>query len=260
MRNDLNSKRSSSKKGLNVLLALVAGLMALSLVAAGCPASDSTDVTKAEIPERVPPAPPDFANGKIVYDTYCATCHGENGKGDGPAAAGFDPKPSDFTDRAFVLRHIPNDLVNAIFSSNREMPAFEGVISDQEIWDSFYYSRFFGNDPAILETGEAIYAEKCVTCHGENGDGAGPSAATFNPPPADFTDLEWINNGAREQDLTASIEEGKGQMPAFEDLTPEEVTAVYEFVRSFSYTNAGVMEAPAADAVITEDVDAEATE
>lgn len=32
-----------------------------------------------------------------VYRARCASCHGDDGRGDGPAAGGLDPKPRDFT-------------------------------------------------------------------------------------------------------------------------------------------------------------------
>ncbi|MFQ5565340.1 MAG: c-type cytochrome, partial [Paracoccaceae bacterium] len=37
------------------------------------------------------------------------------------------------------------------------------------------------------DPGEAIYAKRCVGCHGEDGDGMGPAAERLNPPPRDFT-------------------------------------------------------------------------
>jgi mono/diheme cytochrome c family protein len=37
------------------------------------------------------------AEGKKIYLTYCSTCHGEQGKGDGMAAASLPAKPSDHT-------------------------------------------------------------------------------------------------------------------------------------------------------------------
>lgn len=40
-------------------------------------------------------------DGARVYATYCVTCHGAGGAGDGPAAAGLNPKPASFVARSF---------------------------------------------------------------------------------------------------------------------------------------------------------------
>lgn len=36
-------------------------------------------------------------DAKTNYATYCSACHGDAGKGDGPAGGALDPKPSDLT-------------------------------------------------------------------------------------------------------------------------------------------------------------------
>ena len=36
-----------------------------------------------------------------LFDTYCTTCHGKSGKGDGIAAAGLPVKPASFADAAW---------------------------------------------------------------------------------------------------------------------------------------------------------------
>ncbi len=36
-----------------------------------------------------------------VYKTRCATCHGDDGKGSGPAAAALNPKPRNYSDPAW---------------------------------------------------------------------------------------------------------------------------------------------------------------
>lgn len=41
------------------------------------------------------------AAGEKVFKTFCVTCHGAAGKGDGPAAAGLNPKPANFATGAF---------------------------------------------------------------------------------------------------------------------------------------------------------------
>jgi mono/diheme cytochrome c family protein len=36
-------------------------------------------------------------SGDILYRRYCACCHGQEGRGDGPAAAALSPSPPDLT-------------------------------------------------------------------------------------------------------------------------------------------------------------------
>jgi mono/diheme cytochrome c family protein len=38
---------------------------------------------------------------KEVFDTRCVACHGASGKGDGAGAAALNPKPRDYTDKAW---------------------------------------------------------------------------------------------------------------------------------------------------------------
>ena len=40
-------------------------------------------------------------DGAALYKTYCVTCHGDTGKGDGAASASLDPKPANFGDPGF---------------------------------------------------------------------------------------------------------------------------------------------------------------
>jgi len=54
-------------------------------------------VTYHPIP-LLPTQPPQFERGKALYAPLCASCHGTTGAGDGPASAGLDPPPIDFTD------------------------------------------------------------------------------------------------------------------------------------------------------------------
>src|SRR5438045_1253616 len=43
---------------------------------------------------------------------------------------------------------------------------------------------------ANLLRGKEVFLQRCVGCHGVNGDGKGPGASFMSPPPADFTDKD----------------------------------------------------------------------
>lgn len=53
---------------------------------------ESVDVTKLQTPN-----PELLSKAKATYSQQCATCHGVEGKGDGPAAGALNPKPRNFT-------------------------------------------------------------------------------------------------------------------------------------------------------------------
>ncbi len=79
------------------------------------------------------------ADGASDYTTYCSTCHGAGGAGDGAAAAGLDPKPADFTTAEFwegkddaYLTKVIKEGGTAVGKSPL-MAAWGSVLSDEQI-------------------------------------------------------------------------------------------------------------------------------
>jgi mono/diheme cytochrome c family protein len=52
--------------------------------------------------------------GRGVYKTYCVACHGETGKGDGPAGGVMKPPPRDHTDRAYMSTLTDKQITDVI--------------------------------------------------------------------------------------------------------------------------------------------------
>lgn len=98
-----------SRCGLGVLLLAPLALTACGR-AASQPADPMLDAIRAE--ERVGGVSYGEGQGKHLFGQYCATCHGDEGKGDGQNASNLNPPPPDLTsvktarDAAYLRRVI----------------------------------------------------------------------------------------------------------------------------------------------------------
>ncbi|MCB1041986.1 MAG: cytochrome c [Acidobacteria bacterium] len=90
------------------------------------------------------------AVGKRVYYQHCFYCHGDTWAGDGHFARGFVPKPAKFTGdetlailtESYVFWRIAKGgpgLPREATPWNSAMPAWEGRLSEDEIWSVIMY-------------------------------------------------------------------------------------------------------------------------
>jgi mono/diheme cytochrome c family protein len=79
-----------------------------------------------------------------IYADKCAMCHGTEGKGDGMAAAAFDPKPTNFADPEFQAARTDDELAKAISDGSGTMPGFAQQLSAEEIQSLVNYIRELG--------------------------------------------------------------------------------------------------------------------
>lgn len=91
---------------------------------------------------RTPSVPPSFELGKMVYMQHCASCHGVQGKGDGPLASTMEPKPSNFQDPSHAQHASPFKVVNTLKTgiTGTGMRSFEGVLQEEEMWSVAFYA------------------------------------------------------------------------------------------------------------------------
>lgn len=82
-----------------------------------------------------PSRTPDLKAGAAMYQAQCASCHGAQGQGNGPAAAGMNPPPIAFTDRARARERSLFSLHQSITRGveGTPMPAFD-KFSDDDRW------------------------------------------------------------------------------------------------------------------------------
>ena len=120
------------------LVIIVAGLMAL-LTSSGL--SFQSDQAADEQHKK------QIAQGRELYQSHCASCHGLDGRGRGPGAPSLRKRPADLT----VIRkkdgRFPAEQLRKIISGEtvlpvhgeREMPVWGSVLKEQELTSLIKY-------------------------------------------------------------------------------------------------------------------------
>ena len=95
----------------------------------------------------LPDSPETVEKGKALYNGKgtCFNCHGKDGMGNGPAAAGLDPAPRNFHHHGFWRHRTEGEIFWVIKhgSPRTSMIGFGNQLSDEEIWSLIQYERSF---------------------------------------------------------------------------------------------------------------------
>ena len=139
-------------------------------------------------------AKPELPPGQRIFLQHCQTCHGPDGRGNGPAAPSMSPRPRDFTLGQFKYVSTPPggpaadaDLIRTVRDGLQAsaMPYFGDLLSDEELRAVVAYLRSLGPraepaaplpvpprlpaNAASVERGKALYGQSCAACHGADG-------------------------------------------------------------------------------------------
>ncbi len=92
----------------------------------------------------------EIKKGKKLFLQYCATCHGEKGRGDGPAASALQPPPRNLADPKYLQKISDEKLFLVIQKGGKAigksplMPPFGDSLSEEEIKSIISFIRSLG--------------------------------------------------------------------------------------------------------------------
>lgn len=81
-----------------------------------------------------------LAEAKTLYVANCSPCHGDQGKGNGPAAQALNPKPADHTSAA-VQSQTDGELFWKLSEGRNAMASYKNVFTAQQRWELVNYIR-----------------------------------------------------------------------------------------------------------------------
>lgn len=155
-----------------------------------------------------------IAGGSSAFKVNCVTCHGSGAAG-GP---GFPNLNDDDWLWGGNLDAIHQTIAHGIrydadpdtrFS---EMPAFQGVLEPQQIREVAAYVVSLTatpSDAALVEPGKQVFADNCVSCHGDDAKGNREMGAP------NLADAIWLKGSSEEQIAHQVATPRHGVMPAW---------------------------------------------
>lgn len=110
----------------------------------------------------VPQSPkklPDLQRGAKLYQEQCASCHGNEGRGDGPLATTLDPAPIAFTDRERARERSLFSLHQSITRGveGTSMASF-AALSEDDRWALAFYISTLAFSKEELQVGKTVWS------------------------------------------------------------------------------------------------------
>jgi len=211
--------------------------------------------------------------GKALYQRYCIFCHGPDGDGQGVSALYIDPKPRDFTKGVFKCRSTPSgtlpldgDLYETISRGIHAsgMPSWKPLLRQERVdlvaYIKTFSPRFQEEKPGVPVTipseppssresvkrgAEVFQNMNCGLCHGKEGRGNGPSAASLTDSkgnritPFDLTSGTRLKCGNSDLGIFRDLETGLDGTPMAsfsEALKPDQIWDLVHYIAALRST------------------------
>jgi high-affinity iron transporter len=188
----------------------------------------------------------DLAAGRRLYTKNCASCHGDDGMGNGPAARGMNPVPPALGSAELMHDVSPARMyrVVTVGIAGTPMVSWSNALTSDERWDIVAYLTSLRATSAQRLEGEGLFLQQCAACHGATGsaDGAYSAVLTRLPPELDSFGWQAARSDAQLAEVIRTGVPGTA-MPPSHALSPDELSKMVAFVRTLALRDPGVVSA-----------------
>jgi mono/diheme cytochrome c family protein len=123
---------------------------ALAVFTCTIAAQDQTPGQNEKVIKHVPVKATSPVSGKEMYTTYCAVCHGTDGKGGGPAASALKVPPTDLT---LLSKNnggkYPSMKVTSSIHGESALPAHGS--KDMPVWGALFWTMSSGHESEVQQ-------------------------------------------------------------------------------------------------------------
>jgi mono/diheme cytochrome c family protein len=150
--------------------------------------TSASPASKVDVQALIKDTPELIAKGKTLFAVNCASCHGNTGHGDGPAATALNPKPRDFTSGYWRYGGGEVRVVRTISegSPGTGMAAFAGTIPIEDRFALAHYVRSLGPKEEEDKPEDLAWLGPTGGTSGESG-GAATAGGPATPQPSQAT-------------------------------------------------------------------------
>lgn len=137
--------RALGARPVAVIAVLVVGVTVVNALLVGCGGKSNQaggEATSTQAQSSTPAGSPPAAGGPTattevdgakIYSQFCTPCHGQSGKGDGPAGQALNPHPRDHTDGSYMNARTDEQLLEVIRNGKGQMPSWKATLTEQQI-------------------------------------------------------------------------------------------------------------------------------
>jgi mono/diheme cytochrome c family protein len=106
-------------------------------------------------PNPIPPSDTNLKQGQVLYERFCAVCHGKKGKGDGPVTKNAAIKPNPY-DGDKLKNYTDGQIYHTMMYGQGVMGSYTSQIQYEDRWKIVHYVKTLQGNKTVAPDSAAV--------------------------------------------------------------------------------------------------------